>query len=121
MPFVADQDDRVVLLGVLHGFEVHFGHQWARGVDGSKLTPAGVLAHGGRDSVGAIEQWSAFGNLVQIVDENGTLVLEPLDHVLVVHDLVVHVDGRSEEFEGLLQALDRHVDPCARNHEDWPG
>jgi hypothetical protein len=36
----------------------------------------------------------SFGHLVQLLDENRALGLQVVDDVLVVHDLVAHVDGR---------------------------
>ena len=41
-------------------------------------------------------------------------LLEPLDHVLVVDDLVIDVERRPEELERPLEALDRHVDPAQK-------
>ena len=78
-----------------------------------ELAPAGLLADLGRHAVGAVEQGGAFGDLVERLDEDGPAPLEPLDDVLVVDDLVIDVERRPEEFEGPLQALDRHVDPRA--------
>ena len=59
VPLVADQQDRVALLGVADRFQVDLGHQRAGGVDGPQLPLAGDAADLGRDAVGREEQRGA--------------------------------------------------------------
>ncbi len=113
MPLVADQDDGVTLTGVLDRLEMHLGDQGARGVDGKQAPLASLVANLGRDTVGAVEQGGALGHFLERLDEDRAALLEPLDHVLVVHDLMIDVDRCAEELEGALQALDGHVDTGA--------
>src|SRR5208337_3192038 len=63
----------------------------------------------------AVEQGRSFGNLVERLDEYGAPPLEPIDHILVVHDLVVDVDGRSKKVECPFEAFNRHIDPGAES------
>ncbi len=58
-------------------------------------------------------------NLVLVLDEDGAEGLEPADDVLVVNDLVAHVDGRPVLVEQPLDDLDRTVD--ARAEGPWRG
>ena len=53
------------------------------------------------------------GTVVDGVDEDHALGLEPLDDEPVVDDLVVAVDGRLEDPHHPHQRLDRHLDPGA--------
>ena len=51
----------------------------------------------------------AGGNVVDVVDEDHALVAEPVDDELVVHDLVVAVDGRVEDAHHPRERLDGHL------------
>src|SRR5699024_11295344 len=44
------------------------------------------------DAVGGEDHQRPLGDLVDLLDEHGALLLEPVDHELVVHDLVADVD-----------------------------
>ena len=48
-----------------------------------------------------------------MVDEDHTDPLERFHHPLVVHDLVVAVDGPVEDAHHPREGLDRHLDACA--------
>ena len=67
----------------------------------------------GSDAVSAVEHRGAVRDLVDRIDENDALLAESLDHGPIVDDLVIDVKRSAEEFEGLFQALDRHVDAGA--------
>ena len=51
----------------------------------------------------------ALGYLGQILDEHRTLGAKIVHHVLVVHDLVAHVDRRPMQFQRTFHDLDRTV------------
>ena len=53
------------------------------------------------------------GHLVDRLDEGDALPLEAFDHVLVVDDLVVDVQGRADEVDKFLHGVDGHVDAGA--------
>ena len=120
---VADEDDRVALLGELARLDVDLGHQRAGGVDRPQAARGGVGVHGGRDAVGAEHDELALGHLGLLLDEDRAALGELLDHVLVVDDLLAHVDRRAVHLERLLDGLHRAVDPgaiAARGGEQHP-
>ncbi|MNY51145.1 hypothetical protein D3C86_1867090 [compost metagenome] len=51
--------------------------------------------------------------LVQFLDEDGAAGAQVLDHELVVHHFMAHVDRRAEHFQGAIDDLDRAVDAGA--------
>jgi hypothetical protein len=53
------------------------------------------------------------GDLVFVIDEDRAETLQPLHDVVVVDDLVAHVDGPSMLLEQDLDDLDRPVNPGA--------
>ena len=109
MPFVADEDDPVAGLRIFERLEVHLRHQRAGGVDRPQAPRRRDLPHLGRHAVGREQQHRALGHLLDGVDEHGPLANEPVDNVLVVDDLVIHVNGSAVETDGRLERLDCHV------------
>ena len=99
---VADQQDVVVVVGEPPRLVVHLGHERAGRVDGAQAARRGLLVHRRRDAVGGEDDDRALGHLVGLVDEDRAALLERGDDVLVVHDLLAHVDGRAVELERLL-------------------
>ena len=55
------------------------------------------------------------GDLVELLDEDGTLRLQALNDIAVVDDLVAHVDRRTEALQRHLDDLDRPVDARRRS------
>ena len=53
------------------------------------------------------------GHLVELLDEDRASGLQGLDHMLVVHDLLAHVDGRPVEVQRLLDGDDGAIHPGA--------
>ena len=119
VPGVADQQDRVSLLGKADGFQVDLGHQRASHVDRLQTPRGRLLPNLRRHAVGRVEQMFALGHVRQIVDEDDPLPPEPIDHPFVVDDLVVDVQRRAVGADGQFQGLDRHVH--ARTKPTWPG
>ncbi len=120
---VADQHDRVALLGELARLDVHLGHQRAGGVDRPQAAGGGVGVHGRSHAVGAEHDQGALGHLGLLLDEDRAALGELLDHVLVVDDLLAHVDGRPVHLERLLDRLHGTVDAravAARGGEQDP-
>ena len=56
----------------------------------------------------------AFGDFVQFLDEAGALVLQRRHDMLVVHDLVAHIDGLAELIERLFDDIDGADDAGAK-------
>ena len=111
VPFMPDEHNGVALLGEADRFEVHLGHQRAGGVDGAQLARLGQGPDGGRDPMRAVQQKGPLGNLVDGVHKGDPLPTEAIDHVLVVHNLVVDVDVRAADLDRFIEAQDGHVHP----------
>ena len=105
MPFVADQDDVVALSREPLGLGVHFGNKRAGGIDGLQSTVGCLGVDLGGDAVGREHHRRALRNLLDLIHEDRTPLLQRLDHVLVVDDLLADVDRGAVEGECLL---DRH-------------
>jgi hypothetical protein len=60
--------------------------------------------------VGAEDHRGAVRHLVEFLDEHRTERAQPVDDELVVHDLVPHVDRRTEQLHRTLDDVDRPVD-----------
>ena len=58
------------------------------------------------DAVGAEDGDSVRRDLGEILDKMRALGLEAFDHVLVVHDLMAHIDRRAVLLQGALDDLD---------------
>ena len=107
---VADQDDRVALGGELLRLHVDLRHERAGGVD----RRAGRAPRRSRAPPGATP-WaekttvSPSGTSVSSSTKIGAALAQLLDHVLVVDDLLAHVDGRPVQLERALDRLDRAV------------
>ncbi len=97
--FVADQDDGVAFSRVADGFEMDLDDERAGGVDGEEPALAGLVADLGRDAVRTVKERRARRNFVERLDKNGAAVAESLDDELVVNDLVINVERRTEEIE----------------------
>ena len=63
--------------------------------------------------MGAEHGDGAVGDFVQFLDEPRTLVLERVHHMLVVHDLVAHIDGLAIFIERLFDDIDGAYDAGA--------
>ena len=78
-----------------------------------RLARGGLLVHHRRDAVGGEHDRLALGHLVELLDEDRPAGLQVGDHVLVVHDLLAHVDRRAVEVERLLDRDHGAVDAGA--------
>jgi hypothetical protein len=110
---VADEQDVVVVRGEPLGLVVHLGDQRAGRVDRLEVARAGLLVHLGRDAVRREDDRGPLGDLLVLLHEDRAAGLEGADHVLVVHDLLAHVDRGAVELQRLLDGLHRPVDAGA--------
>ena len=88
-----------------------------------RLALGGVLVDARRDAVGGEDDHLALGHLGLLVDEDRAALLELLDHVLVVDDLLAHVDRRAVQVERVLDRLHGAIDAravAARRREQDP-
>src|SRR5258708_2861999 len=102
---MTDEEDGVALFGEAEDFEVNLGDQGTGGVDFGQVPLFGLLANGGGDAVGGVDNdgiGRGFGNFV---DEGDAALLEIFDDVAVVDDLVEDVDGGTFELQYLIDDL----------------
>jgi len=103
---MADQDQRVPLLGELDRLHVNLRHQRAGCIDDLQAAFLCTLANRGRDTVGRVDHSRAFRNLVQLIDEDRALFRQIVHDIAVVHDLFAHVDGSAKGIESNLHNVD---------------
>ena len=70
---MADQHQRIALLGELDGLNMNLGDQRAGSVDHLQFPLPADLAHRRRNAVRAIDDARALGHLVDVVDKDGAL------------------------------------------------
>ena len=85
---------------------VHLGDQRAGGVQHRQAAVLGGLDHRLGHAMGAEHRDGAFGHFVQFLDKARALVLQRVDHMLVVDDLVAHIDRLAILIERLLHDID---------------
>ena len=110
---VADERDEMAAVRIAPGLRVHLRDERAHRVDHDEPAALAVLPHRRRDAVGGEHADRAGRDVVLVVDEDGAEPLEPLDHMVVVDDLVAHVDRRPVLLQQDLDDLDRAVDSGA--------
>ena len=120
------KDKTVVLTGTLQGFDRKSAQAAIRAAGGkaagsvSKNTDYLVA---GENAGSKLAKAQDLG--VEVLDEDCPLGAQPVDHVLVVDDLVVAVDGRLEGAHHPRQRLDRHLDagtePAGLDEKDFEG
>ena len=107
MPGMADQDQRAALADVTLALVVHLGDERAGRVEDREAAHRCFLLDALRDTVRREHRDGIRRNLGDFFDEHRTFGFETLDHVLVVHDLVAHVDGWAVLLQRALDDLDR--------------
>lgn len=118
--FMADEEDLVSEPGVADGLVVDFGDEGAGGVDDAEVALLGSLADGGGDAMGAEDDDGALGHEVDVFNEEDATFFESADHVVVVDDVVVDVDGLSRaEVQHLIDDVDGHAHACAEAPWIW--
>ncbi len=110
---VADHHDVDAVLAHLRDFDVDLGDQRAGRVVDAQPAHVGFVAHRLRHAVRAEDHGVAGRHFLEFLDEDRALLLQILDHVLVVHDLVTHVDRRAVHRDRALDDLDRAIDAGA--------
>jgi hypothetical protein len=106
---VPDQQDVVSLGGEPPGLVMHLGDQRAGGIDRAQPALGCLLAHLRGDPVRGENHHRALRDLLGLLDEDRTALLERADHVSVVHNLLADVDGSAKALQRLLDGLHRPV------------
>ena len=104
------QQNLVTLTGKPLDLGVHLGHQRAGGVERREIQVFGALPDGWRDAVRGENEIGPARDLVGLVHKDHATFGELLHHMLVVDDLLAHVQGRTMLFQCLLDGLDGPVD-----------
>src|SRR5579872_1151863 len=93
---MSDQDKGIPFFGEFDGFDVNLGDQRAGSIDDPQTATGAMLAHVGRDTVGAVDDALAVGDFILAIDKDGAFGAQFVDHEAVVDDLFADVDGWSE-------------------------
>ncbi len=120
---VTDQDDVVVAAGIAAAFVMHLLHQRTGGIDDVELPAGGIGLDLARYAMGAEHGHGAGWDFVDLVDEDGAPPAQLLDDVVVMNDLMAHIDRRAVLFERAFDDLDGALDPgaeAARPGQDHP-
>jgi len=72
---VANQDERISLLGKLDGLDVYLGDQRASSVNDPEAAALAAFSNGGRDAMGGVDDTLAVGDVVYFMNENCALSL----------------------------------------------
>ena len=111
---VSDQDHGSSLAREPNRLHMDFGDERTSRVDRLEIAIACLDSNLRTDSMGAIDQPPALGNLLDGVDEYDTAPAKPFDDVIVVNDLVIDVKRRTEELQGAVERADCHDDAGAK-------
>ena len=111
--FVTDHHKLIAFFGQLGHLDVHLGYQRASGIKHLEATRLRFQAHRLAHAMGAEHQRGTRRHIGQVFDEDGTLCLEVVDHIGVVHNFVAHVDGRTKALQGPFDNFNGPVNPGA--------
>jgi hypothetical protein len=107
---MTDEYDGAVARGVPAYLVVNLGDEGAGGIDDAEVPVGGLRAYGGGDAVGREYDEAAFGDRVDLLDEDGTTAFEILYDVTIVDNLTTDVDRGAEAVEGALDGFDGALD-----------
>ena len=103
---VADEHQRIPLLGEFDGLKVHLGYKRAGGVDHLEVAAFAALADGRRNAVRRVDHALAVGHVVDLVDKDRAFFRQLVHNIAVMDDLAAHVNGRAEGFKGDFDDVD---------------
>src|SRR5690606_29853036 len=92
---------------------MHLGYQRAGGVENFQTTAGRLVAYSLGNAVGTEDDDDVVRHLIQLFDEYRASGTQILDHELVVHHFMAHVDRRTEHFQRAVDDLDGAIDACA--------
>lgn len=111
---MADQDQHAAAGGILPSLDVDLGHQRAGRVEHAQRARPRIGFDLARHAVGAEDRYRLRRHLVELVDEDGALGAQAVDHGFVVDNFVSHIHGRTVPLEGALDDLDGADDAGAK-------
>jgi len=103
---MADENQRITLLGEFDRLDVNLGDQGAGGVDHLQVACLAQLADGRRNPVRGIDDPLTLWHFFDFVDEDGALFRQFIDDIAVMDDLAANVDGRPKGFESDADNID---------------
>src|SRR5476649_1642427 len=95
MAGMADQDEGAPLREVTLALVMDLGNQRTSRVEHGKTAPGSLLLNAARNAMRAEDRHGVFRYLGQRLDEARALGLQAVDHMLVVDDLVAHINRRA--------------------------
>ena len=89
------------------GLAMDLSNQRAGGVDREDFARFGIFQNRLRHPMrGKDHRPRRIGHLVELLDENRALGLQPFDDIFIMHDLVTDIDGRAMDPERFLHRID---------------
>src|SRR5580658_1154513 len=109
---MADQHQRITLLGELDRLNVNFGDQRTGGIDDFELAILRAAPDSRGNTMSAVDDTHAGGDLVDVVDEDCTLLRQFVHNKAIVDDLLADINGRPEGFKGNLHHINGADNAC---------
>ena len=110
---VADQNHIASFARIALHFHMHLGHKRTGGIKHREPAARGRLDHRARHAMRREDHGRPLRHLSEILDKHGTQAAQALDDVEVMHDLMTHIDRRTEQFERALHDIDGAIDASA--------
>ena len=104
---VADQHQRIALLGKLHRLDVHLRHQRAGRVNHLQAAPLAALAHRRRNPVRGVNHALSVGHIVDLMNEDRAFFRQLIHDIAVMHNLAAHVNRRAKGLQSDFHDVDR--------------
>ena len=114
MASMPNHHDLKALFAHFQDFDMNLGDQRASGIEYLEATALRLPAYGLRHAMRAEDQRRTRRNKCEILDEYRPLGSQVFDHILVVHNLVTHVDRCAVQFDGALNDADGALDARAK-------
>ena len=103
---MADQDHIEAVARIALHFHVHLRDQRTGGIEHREPAILGAELDGRGHAMRRENQRGARGHLLQILDEHGAEVAQPIHHMLVVDHFVAHIHRCAEHGQRALDDLD---------------
>jgi hypothetical protein len=110
MTFMADKDSFIMLVGRFGRLVMDFGDQGTGRIDGGQTAFLGRFKNGGRDTVRAKNNPLTGLDFVEVLDKNNPAPAEIIDHIRIVDDLMVDIEGGSVFGQGQFHDINGEGD-----------